>query len=244
MTAVGAGLHVLDQAAWASLTGPHAHFAQGAGLALRYPEDVSPIMAVSPVPDEQVWTDLLGLVGPGGVALLSGTLPPVPDDWEIEFQGDGVQLIATDALESRPSGSLVTLGAADVPEMLDLVARTQPGPFKPRTHLLGTYLGVRRAGALVAMAGERLHPPGWTEISAVCTDPAHRGQGLATTLVRAIAHNIRERGETPFMHAAGDNVDAVRLYRSIGFELRRHVLFSVLRSPKASSPKGTGREPQ
>jgi hypothetical protein len=50
----------------------------------------------------------------------------------------------------------VPLGVADVPEMLDLTARTKPGPFLPRTFELGTYLGIRRDGRLVAMAGERL----------------------------------------------------------------------------------------
>lgn len=231
MTTVGEPFHPLDQAAWASLTGPHAHFAQGTGRALRYPLDVSPIMAVPPVQDEQVWADLRTLVGPGEVVLLAGDISTPPAGWEVVSQGDGVQLAATDVLESRPSEEAVTLGAADVAEMLELVARTQPGPFKPRTYQLGTYLGIRRAGALVAMAGERLHPPGWTEISAVCTDPAHRGQGLATTLVRAVAHNVRARGETPFMHAAASNVDAIRLYLSLGFELRRRVLFSALRTP-------------
>jgi predicted GNAT family acetyltransferase len=123
------------------------------------------------------------------------------------------------------------LGAADAEEMLALVARTQPGPFEPRTHELGTYLGVRRDGALIAMAGERLHPPGYTEISAVCTDAAYRGQGWATVLVRAVAHNIRERGETPFLHVAKTNVNAARLYDALGFELRREVVFTALRSP-------------
>jgi ribosomal protein S18 acetylase RimI-like enzyme len=236
MSTVEAGTHLLDQAAWASLTGPHAHFAEGQGRALRYPADVSPIMAVPPVQDEQVWSDLHTLVGPGARVILASQISLLPDGWEIEFQGEGVQLVATDALLTRPSGALVTLGADDVPEMLDLVARTKPGPFETGTYRLGTYLGIRRGGALVAMAGERLHPPGWTEISAVCTDPGFRGQGLATELVRAIAYSIRERGETPFMHASADNVNAIRLYRSIGFEIRRTVLFSVLRSP--------GRKPQ
>jgi ribosomal protein S18 acetylase RimI-like enzyme len=224
-------LHPLDQAAWASLRGPHAHLAEGTGRARRYPADISPIMAVPPVQDEQVWADLHTLVGRGALVILAGDISALPDGWRSESQGDGVQLVATDALESRPSGDLVTLAAADVPEMLDLVARTKPGPFLPRTYRMGTYLGVRRGGALVAMAGERLHPPGWTEISAVCTDPAHRGQGLATVLVRAVAHHIRERGETPFLHASADNVNAIRLYRSIGFEVRRKVRFSALRSP-------------
>ncbi|SCE15528.1 FR47-like protein, partial [Streptomyces sp. BpilaLS-43] len=124
-----------------------------------------------------------------------------------------------------PDAEAVLLGPRDVPDMLELVARTRPGPFLPGTVELGTYLGVRRAGVLVAMAGERLHPPGWTEISGVCTDESVRGQGLATRLIRAVAHGIRERGETPFLHAASSNTGAVRLYESLGFRLRRRTAF-------------------
>lgn len=222
---------VLDRASWASLTGPHAHLAEGTEHARRYPADVSPIMAVHPVQNNRVWSDLGKLVGPGGIARLSCDIEPPPAGWTVEFRGEGVQLVATDRLRGEPSAEVVTLGAADVPEMLDLVARTRPGPFERGTYRLGTYLGVRRAGALVAMAGERVHPPGWTEISAVCTDPAVRGQGLATTLIRAVAHGIRERGETPFLHAAAGNVNAIRLYLSLGFELRRTRSFTVLRAP-------------
>jgi len=231
---------VLDNAAWASLTGPHAHFAEGTGRALRYPANVSPIVAIAPEQDERVWADLLHLVGPDALVLLGNEVSSLPDGWRVEFHGDGLQFVATDALESRPSTEVVTLGAADVPEMLDLVARTEPGPFEARTYQLGTYLGIRRDGVLAAMAGERMHPPGWTEISAVCTHPAYRGHGLATTLVRAVAHGIRERGETPFLHAAADNTDAVRLYLSLGFAIRRKPRFSVLRSP-ASAPTGVPR---
>ncbi len=100
-----------------------------------------------------------------------------------------------------------------------------------RTVELGTYLGLRRDGKLIAMAGERLHPPGFTEISAVCTDAAFRGQGLATRLVRAVAAGIRRRGETPFMHAAATNTNAIRLYESIGFHIRRRTVFAMLTAP-------------
>jgi predicted GNAT family acetyltransferase len=115
--------------------------------------------------------------------------------------------------------------------MRDLVARTRPGPFLPRTIATGTYLGVVEDGALVAMAGERLHPPGYTEISAVCTDAAYRGRGLATRLVLAVAAGIRDRGEVPFLHAAADNVTAIRLYAELGFRLRARPDFVALTVP-------------
>ena len=140
-------------------------------------------------------------------------------------------MIATDALDTRPDDEAVELGRADVPDMLALIARTQPGPFEPETHLMGRYLGIRRDGVLVAMAGERMHPPGWTEISAVCTDEVVRGQGLASRLVRAVGHGIRARGERPFLHAAGYNTGAISLYEHLGFALRRSATFAVVRTP-------------
>lgn len=223
--------HVLDNPALASLTGPHAHFAERRGRVLRYPVDVSPWLGLPAEPDADDWADLAALAGPGSEVPLPGFHGQVPDGWEVTFHVEGVQLV-DDGLDAAPDAEAVALGAADVPEMLDLVARTQPGPFLPRTIELGTYLGIRREGALIAMAGERLRPPGWTEISAVCTDPAVRGEGLATRLIRAVAHGIRERGEIPFLHTGAGNANAIRLYESLGFRLRRRTAFLAARAPE------------
>ncbi|MFE4449380.1 GNAT family N-acetyltransferase [Streptomyces sp. NPDC056796] len=216
--------HPLDNPARASLTGPHAHFAERRGRVLRYRPDVTPWLALPDLPDAQDWADVAALAGPGASVTLTAFREPPPADWEIVFQAEGVQLVDA-GVDAAPDPEAVLLGPDDVPEMLDLVARTRPGPFLPRTVELGTYLGIRRSGALVAMAGERLHPPGWTEISGVCTDDSVRGQGLASRLVRAVAHGIRERGETPFLHAAASNTSAIRLYEALGFTLRRRTAF-------------------
>ncbi|NKQ26213.1 GNAT family N-acetyltransferase [Streptomyces galbus] len=223
--------HVLDNPALASLTGPHAHFAERRGRVLRYPVDVSPWLALPDEPDADDWADLAALAGPGADIPLPGFRGAVPEGWEITFRTEGVQLV-DDGLAAAPDPEAVRLGPADVPEMRDLVARTRPGPFELRTIELGTYLGIRREGRLVAMAGERLHPPGYTEISAVCTDPAARGQGLASRLVLAVAHGIRERGETPFLHTGAGNTDAIRLYESLGFRLRLRTVFLAARAPE------------
>ncbi|MFC8430469.1 GNAT family N-acetyltransferase [Streptomyces sp. NPDC057253] len=224
--------HILDNPAWAALTGPHAHFAERVGHAARYQQDVAPFHAVSDGDDPRAWADLAALVGPNGTAAVGG-VTEAPDGWEIVGEGEGVQLVDT-ALRAEPAPEAVRLGPDDVPEILDLIARTKPGPFLERTIDLGTYLGIRDRGRLIALAGERLRPPGWTEISAVCTDPAYRGRGLATRLVRAVAAGIRERGDTPFLHAAADNTNAIRLYESIGFTLRRRTTFSLVRRTEAA----------
>jgi ribosomal protein S18 acetylase RimI-like enzyme len=221
---------VLDNPVWAALDGPHARFAQRVGGAARYDPDVTGFAALVDRADPRAWADLATLVGPGGSVAISGDEVEPPDGWHIQFRGPGVQLI-DEELETVDDIEAVSLGAADVPDILDLVERTRPGPFQARTVELGTYLGIRRGGKLVAMAGERVHPPGWTEISAVCTDDAYRGQGLATRLVRAVAAGIRRRGETPFMHAAASNINAIRLYESLGFRLRKRTVFAMLTAP-------------
>ncbi|MFF2523243.1 GNAT family N-acetyltransferase [Streptomyces liangshanensis] len=234
--------HILDNPAWASLDGPHARFAERVGRAARYPTDVSPFTALADSTDPRAWDDLVSLVGPDALAPVSGATH-LPDGWEAVRRGQGVQLVDT-SLRAEPDAEAVRLTRADVPEILDLIARTEPGPFLPRTIELGTYLGIRREGRLVAMAGERLHPPGWREISAVCTDAAYRGQGLATRLVRAVAAGIRERGETPFMHAAAANTGAIRLYESIGFTLRRRSAFLLVRTPPGPPRPSAVPKPQ
>jgi ribosomal protein S18 acetylase RimI-like enzyme len=220
----------LDDPARASLLGPHARFAESVGAVLRYDPDVSVFVSLPPDPGEQDWQDAAKLLGPGGRLVVGGATATPPPDWERVMEIPGVQMVAED-VAAAPDPEAVRLGPADVPEMLALVEHANPGPFRPRTIEMGAYLGIRREGRLIAMAGERLHPPGWTEISAVCTDAAFRGQGLATRLVHAVSHGIVERGETPFLHASAANVSAIRLYESLGFRLRRELLFAAYLVP-------------
>jgi ribosomal protein S18 acetylase RimI-like enzyme len=225
-------MEALDNPAWASLHGTHARFAERLGQVVRYPVDVAPFLAIPDQHDDAVWRDIAKLAGPGEEALLTGPMIAPPEGWEVVMRVPGVQL-AGEHVTGADDVEAIVLGPKDAPEMLALIERTKPGPFRPRTVELGTYLGIRRGGALVAMAGERLHPPGWTEISAVCTDAEFRGQGLAARLVRAVVAGIHARGETPFLHTSADNANAIRLYESMGFRLRREVTFMSVRVPAA-----------
>ncbi|BBC31282.1 Acetyltransferase [Streptomyces graminofaciens] len=230
------GTRLLDNPVWAALDGPHADFAERIGRAARYPADVYAFAALADPEDPAAWADLNALVGPATTVRVKG-VDTVPAGWDVVGGGQGVQLVDTH-LRAEPAPKAVRLGPDDVPEILDLIARTRPGPFLARTVHLGTYLGIRHRGRLIAMAGERLRLPGWTEISAVCTDPAHRGRGLGTRLVRAVAAGIRERGETPFLHAAATNTPAIRLYESIGFTLRRRTTILHVRTPGTDTGAG------
>lgn len=225
------GDDVLDNPAWHALSGPHASFAIGDDLVRRYPSEVAPFVAVRTWDHPRVWPALADLVGPGEEIGISGADPDLPEGWEELGRGAGVQLVQTDALRPRPDEEAALLGVDDVPEMLALVERNQPGPFRPRTHELGRYIGIRREGRLIAMAGERLHPEGWTEISAVATDAEHRGQGIAARLVLDVAFHIQERGDQALLHAAATNVGAIRVYERLGFALRRRTTFLAVRTP-------------
>jgi ribosomal protein S18 acetylase RimI-like enzyme len=55
-----------------------------------------------------------------------------------------------------------------------------------------------------------------------------------------VAAGIAERGETPFLHAASTNTPAIHLYTTMGFRLRREVVFVRLRAP-GGVPSGHGR---
>jgi ribosomal protein S18 acetylase RimI-like enzyme len=222
---------VLDNAAWNALEGRHARFAEGDDLVRRYQTDVAPFVAVRTWEDPRVWDSLTSVVGSGGQVSLSGDVPAFPAGWEELWRGEGVQLVETERLAPSPDPEAVLLGEADVPEMLALISRNRPGPFLPRTYELGRYIGIRRDGQLIAMAGERLKPDGWTEISAVATDDAHRRQGLASRLVLDVAFHIQERGDRALMHAAATNVGAIGTYERLGFALRTHTTFVGVRVP-------------
>ncbi|MET9225864.1 GNAT family N-acetyltransferase [Lentzea sp. NPDC003310] len=218
-------MNPLDHVVRSALTGPHAHFAERKGEVLRYPADMSPFVAL---PDEPTGADWLDLAALAPRALVTGLTPP--DGWQVENRLPLLQHVGDDVV-AAPEPAAVRLTTADVPEMIALAELTRPGPFLARTIEMGTYLGVRHEGRLVAMAGERMRVPGHTEISAVCTHPDARGQALGTRLLLAVAHGIRERGETPFLHVLASNTGAIRLYEKLGFRLRLETELLVAVAP-------------
>jgi ribosomal protein S18 acetylase RimI-like enzyme len=226
---------LLDNPAYASLCGAHARLAQVRGRARRYPDDVAPFLALPSPPSAQDWRDAADLVAPGTYVAGRYGDAEVPDGWRAVQVFDLVQMI-----EERVTGvdcaEAIPLGAADVPEMLELVAQTEPGPFLARTIELGDYLGIRRDGVLIAMAGERFQPDGWTEISAVCTKPGHRSQGLASRLVGALIAGIQRRSERAFLHVMSTNTGAIGLYEELGFRVRQQATLTVVTREPLKDP--------
>jgi ribosomal protein S18 acetylase RimI-like enzyme len=218
----------LDNPVWSALTGPQSAVAERVGRAARYAAEISVFAALDDDPDEAAWRDAARLAGSHLMVLVAA--PPPPPGWDVRLGVPALQMLAVD-LEVAPDPEAVALGPDDAGDVLALVGRTEPGPFLRRTIELGNYIGIRRDGVLVAMAGERIRVPGWTEISAVGTDESVRGSGLASRLVRAVTAGIRDRGDEALLHVASTNTNAIRLYRTLGFVERRPIEFAVVRAP-------------
>ncbi|KRC23895.1 GNAT family N-acetyltransferase [Acidovorax sp. Root217] len=218
----------LDRPVWASLL--HApQLAEGRDLARRYRRDVN-LFASARDDDSASLAALADLVGTGESVYLA-QVPPVqvPPGLQIVRSAQGVQMLAMQPVTpERGEEAVLALGDADAPEMLALAQLTEPGPFLPRTHTMGRFVGVRIGGRLAAMAGERMHFAGATEVSGVCTHPDFRGRGLARQLSSVVAHAIQQRGEQAFLHAWTTNHAAIALYESLGFQTRTEVQVAVL----------------
>ena len=231
--------HPLDHVIWRALTSCHRSVAQGDDLALRYLAPIAPFAATIDV-SAASFQSLLCLL-PAGDRIALFTLEEItpPSSFSVIERGAVDQMVLR--AMPCPAGSLpiVGLDASDVPDILALVDATHPGPFGPRTIELGKYIGVRRRGMLVAMAGERMRLDGFTEISAVCVHPSCRGRGFAAELITTLARSIASRAETSFLHVFSSNRPAIELYRKLGFVLRRHLHLVVL--ARASSQTSTER---
>jgi predicted GNAT family acetyltransferase len=224
-------MHVLDNVIWQALTSRQTHLAQANAKAARFLSEVSMLAGVSE-PDDSAFSDLASLLRGGErVGLFLERVPPTRPELRLVTSADLIQMVydSGDGKQLAPeSQEFLQLGENDVPEMLALTQLTKPGPFNRRTHELGDYFGIRISGKLVAMAGERLRVPGYTEISAICTHPDFLGRGYASALTTMQIVRIRSRAEIPFLHVLPGNRPAVALYERLGFKTRHARKYVIL----------------
>jgi predicted GNAT family acetyltransferase len=220
-------MNPLDHPIWSALSTGQQALAEGSGRALRFPPAIAPFADMIDMSAES-FAALGALMSGSEIAVLfTPEAVTAPPEFKVLLAETGEQMIGTPAESVIPGVEAVALGVADVPAMLELTELTRPGPFSVRTHELGGFLGVRIDGQLVAMAGERMKPANYTEITAVCVHPDHRGRGYAQMLLGAVARQIAARGEIPFLHVLTNN-SAIALYRRQGMDIRCRFHVTVL----------------
>ena len=226
--------HPLDRAVWNALTTRLSPFttADSDGRAVRIDPEVGVFLAAADTSAASL-ARLSELArrhpGAGLVEATGGPMVDVlPQGTAVDRRIALVQMMATALTPGGRDLPFETLTEADAPAMLALATLTQPGPFRSKTRNLGPFIGVKRDGDLIAMAGRRLRVEGFTELSGVCPHPDHRGQGLAAALSRAVISGILATGEGVFLHAFDGHDATIAFYRSLGFNVRARMTYTVL----------------
>lgn len=223
--------HVLDNAIWEALSSHQQYLNAGNHLLKYFPKEISPLFAVQhwdakdhEALDQHIPTDRSFFV-------LIAKEVEIPDTMKIQLSLPLYQMVHTKTsfIEHHNQSLIRKLGTADIPQMLDLTARTKPGPFNDNTIEFGNYFGIFDGDQLVSMAGQRLQTNDFTEVSAICTDPDHLGKGYAAALTQKVCTCIYDSGKTPFLHVRQDNVGAIKLYQKLGFEIRTDIFFAIFK---------------
>jgi len=219
---------LLDNIAWHTLSGPHAHFSAGTERARRYAQGFSPIVGFVDQ-DRPDFDALRDFCADGEHFYCDGWSGPAPSGWQIEAETTMVKMVwdaPMPAADHAPEA--IRLDASHAQRALDLATLTRPGPFGLRTIELGEYFGLFEGERLIAMAGERMCAGTLREISGVCTQPDCQGRGLARRLIDKLVRRQMQRGETPFLHVMSANTGARGLYERMGFRTYREVVVRVV----------------
>lgn len=231
--------HPLDRAVWNALNTRLSAFstADSDARAVRIDPQVGVFLSAADSTSESRahLTDLARRhTGAGLVERADGPMVDVlPEGIAVERRIGLVQMTSTVLTPEKSSGrasdlAFETLTKTDAPAMLSLATLTRPGPFRSKTRELGPFVGIKQDGELVAMAGRRLRVDGFTELSGVCTHPDHRGKGYAAALSRMVVSEIHAAGEAAFLHAFADHDATIAFYRTLGFEVRAPMTYTIL----------------
>ena len=222
--------HPLDRPVWSAFTGRQAGLVIADGGAVRFRHNIGIFAAIADHAPETL-AALARLAAGDAFATVEGAPPPAPPGYREISSRPCLQMLLGAEARIPDAFAFEELTAEDSPAMLALAMLTEPGPFRTNTHELGGFLGVKQHGRLIAMAGQRLQPNGYVELSGVCTHPDHRGQGYAAALMTIVAARIQARGEMPILHTYAANGAANALYERLGYRTRRTLMLTMF-APK------------
>ncbi|MDN5287851.1 MAG: family N-acetyltransferase [Mucilaginibacter sp.] len=222
--------HILDNPAWNALISGNKDLANGNDVAKYFPKEISPFVGTREISQENFnilydisqFDSYFGFVAPHDIV--------IPEQWQIIQSMKVLQMVydevATPAVLQQ---EFTPLTDQHIPQMIALTQLTNPGPFSERTIDFGHYVGIFDGDRLVTMAGQRMHPVPYAEISAVCTHPDYLGRGYASKLLLHHIHRIRAASEIPFLHVKAENETAIKVYEKIGFVTRKEMSFYIIK---------------
>jgi ribosomal protein S18 acetylase RimI-like enzyme len=221
--------HILDNPAWNALNTGNKHLSNGNDNVKYFSKEVSPFVGLKEPTENNFQLLYNTLPSAGFFNLISPKEIVIPAPWKIARHIRVLQMVQDKPLVAiATNDEIIDLGEHNVPEMLTLTQLTNPGPFATRTIDFGHYQGIFSNDKLVAMAGQRMNPYQYAEISAVCTHPDHLGKGYAKQLLLNQIHRIKTAESIPFLHVLSTNDRAIQVYETMGFETRTELSIYIM----------------
>lgn len=213
--------HPLDNPIWNALNTGSQSLSFGTDRVRLIDRDMG-FFAGMPAYEPENLDELYDFLEPGQRVIL---FPPghlvLDEKWAVHNDHELLQMVCErDFSQIEPNSQIHHLNESHIPEMLALTQLTKPGPFLSKTIDFGDYFGFFSNGKLVSMAGSRLSPSPYTEVSAVCTHPDFAGQGISRKVMPFVLQRIQQRGSIPFLHLYPENSPAFKLYSNLGFVSR------------------------
>jgi ribosomal protein S18 acetylase RimI-like enzyme len=220
--------HVLDNPAWHALISGNSNLANGTDSVKFYDKDVAPFIGFKENSIENFDT-LYQLIDHDGLVMFISPQPAtIPGKWKVLRHIPCLQMVYNGTW-GQVNADIIDLTNEHIPQMIALTELTKPGPFRERTIDFGSFQGIFENERLVAMAGQRMAPLPYVEVTAVCTHPDHTGKGYAKQLLLSQVNRIIGEGNIPFLHVREDNHRAIKVYESVGFVTRTDMHFYMLR---------------
>jgi predicted GNAT family acetyltransferase len=198
-------------------------------LALLYDEPDPPVLLAHADPPEETAKEMLRSIAPrlpacvyahlspGLLPALGPRLAPVSEP----IPHLKLALVEPERLAGRDTADVRPLSPDDLDEVERFYGNAYPGTwFHARMLETGRYLGIRRDGNLVCVAGVHVWSPKWrvATLGNVATLPAARGAGLATVACAALCHLLLADGiDVISLNVRADNRAAIRAYEKLGF---------------------------
>lgn len=157
---------------------------------------------------------------------LVGRKPVLDNSWRLNKAVVCNQMLLEEQIALESGESIIELVSENQKaDLFNLINLVQPGYFVEKTAELGNYYGIYKDDKLIAVTGERMKMNKYTEISAVVTHPEHTRKGYAKQLVSHVSNKVLMEGKSPYLHVSEMNIGAIKLYKKLGFKVRRKMTF-------------------